>query len=263
MVGAILGGGRVDPDRLAGRAQRQRPSIRLPEHAQPRLRRPDGHRDRDRRVHPLDRDEDRTGAEGRPRRRHRGVVRRRRRALQLEPSLASTSVTLGTPTIAKLPAAGTKRPDRRAVHDQGQDRAEGPAGERPLGSHRRLAGTDRSRDRGRRHRRKRTDRRRRRDRSDRSSGTGATGDPGPSGATGATGATARRARPRRPPRPPTPTSAPAPERPDSTGGRRSPRLIRSPASVSMHPPTAAPPSSSRSRSAMWSHPPASPWARKL
>ena len=57
----------VDPERLAERPEREPPPIRVRQRAQPRLHRADGPRDGHLRLHALDRDEGRAGAEGRPR----------------------------------------------------------------------------------------------------------------------------------------------------------------------------------------------------
>ena len=59
----------LDPERLVERPEREPQPPRVQERAQRRLRRADGHRDRDVRVHPLGGDEDRPGLAGRPRRR--------------------------------------------------------------------------------------------------------------------------------------------------------------------------------------------------
>ena len=61
----------LDPERLVERPEREPPPTGVQERAQQGLRRADGHRDRDVRVHPLGRDEDRSCLEGRPRRRGR------------------------------------------------------------------------------------------------------------------------------------------------------------------------------------------------
>ena len=110
--------------RLAGRPERQRPPIRLHEHAQPGLRRPDGHRDGDVRVHPLDRDEGRPRAQGRPRRRHRVRVCRAHGArAAARADLDRDRVQARHPGHRQAAGGRHDRPRRRAVHDQGQRRS--------------------------------------------------------------------------------------------------------------------------------------------
>ncbi len=107
----------LDPERLVERPEREPPPAGVQERAQQGLRRADGHRDRDIRVHALGRDEDRPGARGtsspaRPVRRDPPAPRTRHRSVH--PARADPDRDRSS-SWGRRTSSGCRRPGPRAT----------------------------------------------------------------------------------------------------------------------------------------------------